>query len=490
MVKKQTREETPQVETNEQRKKAVRAAIQEELEGFFAQVQDLSEGDLEHLEEQVVKTSQQMGQRLLEGILDSRLREQRPVARRQGSCGHRQRLVGERPKHLLSLVGPVRFVRPYYQCLEVPAADKSCTHGEAPDDALWAVQQRRTTSGVQREISYLCGRLTFEEAAESLCRHVPLGMSARQALSLMRPVGEALARAEDRQVKSLQAEAKQARSQRREERQTKEIERLYIELDGVLARMRRGSVPMEKEERHRKGDVYREIKAGAVFRAERGPKRSELVPGVYVDTPEQGSMRYVARRTAKGGFDWLLYQLAEHCGLSQAQQVVVVGDGAPWIWNLAAEHFPGAVQIVDLYHAKEHVWDVAHAVFGSGTAAGTAWATQACSLLEQGQSEALVSAIQALPPIPAEPGQARSCPERAVDYFTTNAQRMRYPLFRAQGMHLGSGIAEAACKTIVSTRAKRSGMRWTPEGIDALLPLRTSVLNGAYDSLWEQEYAA
>ena len=163
------------METNEQRKKAVRAAIQEEVEGFFAQVQDLSEGDLEHLEEQVVTTSQQMGRRLLEGILDSRLREQRPVARRQGSCGHRQRLVGERPKELLTLVGPVRFVRPYYQCLEVPTSEKSCTHGEAPDDAVWGVHERRTTSGVQREISYQCARLTFEEAAESLCRHVPLG---------------------------------------------------------------------------------------------------------------------------------------------------------------------------------------------------------------------------------------------------------------------------------------------------------------------------
>jgi hypothetical protein len=303
-------------------------------------------------------------------------------------------------------------------------------------------------------------------------------------------VGEVLASAEDRQVKSLQAEAKQTRSQPPEERQTKEIERLSIELDGVLARMRRGSVPMEKEERQRQGDVYREIKAGAVFRAERGPKRSELVPGVYGDTPQPDSMRSVARRTAKGGFGWLLYQLALHGGLEQAQQVVVIGDGAPWIWNLAAEHFPEAVQIVDLSHAKEHVWEVAHAVFGRGTAAGTVWATQACSLLEQGQSEALVSAIEALPPIAPEPGQARSCPERAVDYFTTNAQRMRYPVFRAQGMHLGSGIAEAACKTIVSTRAKRSGMRWTPEGIDALLPLRTSVLNGAYDSLWQQEYAA
>ena len=478
------------METNEQMKKVVRTAILEELEAFFAHVQELSEGDLEHLEERVVKTSQQMGRNLLEGVLDSRLREQRPVARRQGSCGHRQRLVGERPKQLLSLLGPVTFVRPYYQCLEVPAADVSCTHGEAPDDALWGVHQRRTTSGVQREISYLCGRLTFEEAAESLCRHVPLDMSARQALTLMRPVGKALASAEDRQVTSLQAQAQQARSQPQQERQTKEIERLYIELDGVLARMRRGSVPMKQEERQRKGDVYREIKAGAVFRAEQGSKRSELVPGVYVDTPAPGSMRYVARRTAKGGFDWLLYHLAVACGLEQAQQVVVIGDGALWIWNLAAEHFPGAVQIVDLYHAKEHVWDVAHAVFGRGTASGTAWATHACSLLEQGHTQALVSAISALPPIPAEPGQARSIPERAVDYFTTNEERMRYPHFRAQGMHIGSGIAEAACKTIVSKRAKGCGMRWTPEGLDALLPLRTAVLNGAYDSFWEEEHAA
>lgn len=478
------------METNEQRKKVVRAAIQAALEEFFAQVQELSEGDLEHLEEQVVKTSQQMGRSLLEGMLTSQLRERRPAARRQGSCQHRQRLVGERPKHLLSLVGPVTFVRPYYQCLGVDASEASCPHGEAPDDTLWGVHARRTTTGVQREMSYLCGRLTFEEAAESLCRHVPLGMSARQALTLMRPVGEALVRAEDRQVTSLQVQAKQTRSQAGQEQQTPQIERLYIELDGVLVRIRRGSVPMEQEERHRPGDVYREIKAGAVFRAERGSKRSELAPGVYVDTPEPGSVRYVARRTAKGGFDWLLYQLAEHCGLAQAQQVVVVGDGAPWIWNLAAEHFPGAVEIVDLYHAKEHVWDVARAVFGAGTAQASAWAKDACSLLEQGHTEALVAAIAALPPIPPEPKQARSIPERAVNYFTTNAERMRYPVFRAQGMHLGSGIAEAACKTIVSTRAKRSGMRWTPEGIDALLPLRTAVLNGAYDSLWEQEYAA
>lgn len=180
---------------------------------------------------------------------------------------------------------------------------------------------------------------------------------------------------------------------------------------------------MEQEERQRKGDVYREIKAGAVFRAERGRKRSELAAGVYVDTPAPDSLRYVARRTAKGGFAWLLYDLALQCGLEQARAswscLVTVRPGCG---HQAAEHFPGAVQIVDLYHAKEHVWDVAHAVFGYGTAAATAWATHACSLLEQGHSEALVSAIEALASISPEPGHARSIPERAVDYFTTNAK--------------------------------------------------------------------
>jgi hypothetical protein len=307
----------------------------------------------------------------------------------------------------------------------------------------------------------------------------------------MRPVGEALATHEDEVVNALWAQVVPSPTPPDAlANDNSTIERLYIELDGILARMRRESVPLEKEERQRKGDVYREIKVGAVFRAERGRERSALVAGVFVDRPAPTSLRYIARRTANGGFDRLLYSLAVQCGLQHAQQVVVLGDGAPWIWHLVDEQFPQAVQIVDLYHAEQHVWEVAHAVLGRTTTEAATWATQACSLLVQGQIESLVCAIKALPPIPPEPGQARSTPERAVDYFTTHAHRMRYPTFRAQGLHVGSGIAEAACKTVVGTRAKRSGMRWTPDGLDALLPLRTAVLNDTYDSFWEQEYVA
>lgn len=141
---------------------------------------------------------------------------------------------------------------------------------------------------------------------------------------------------------------------------------------------------------------------------------------------------------------------------------------------------------MDLWHASQHVWQVAHAVFGRATAQAKAWASQACDLLVHGRIEDLVAEIAGLPPIPPESGESRSMPQKAMSYFITNAARMRYPAFRARGLHVGSGIAEAACKTVVSTRAKRSGMRWTPLGLAAVLALRTAVLNGTYDDFCQQ----
>ena len=114
---------------------------------------------------------------------------------------------------------------------------------------------------------------------------------------------------------------------------------------------------------------------------------------------------------------------------------------------------------------QPHLWEVARVVYGRSTPEGIAWARQACSWLVHGEIETLVTFIEALPPVAPPPGQTRSVPEQAVGNFTTNAQRMRYPHFRAQGMHVGSGMAEAACKTVVSTRAKRAGMRLPSKGV-------------------------
>jgi hypothetical protein len=342
---------------------------------------------------------------------------------------------------------------------------------------------------VQKVMGYLCASLTLEEAAATFSRILPLAMSGRQALSLIQPLGERLAEPEDDQVSRLWQEAEQARSAQKPaptSEAEQAIDRMYIEMDGVNARVRRGSVAMQEKEQQRSGDVYREVKVGAIFTAARGPRRSSLVPGVFVDEADEQS--YVARRCPAEDFGKLLFAQASECGLAHAEQVVVLSDGAVWIRHLVTEHLPGALHIVDLWHARQHVWDVAHAVFGRATPQGVSWATQACDLLEQGQIEELVTAIRALPPIAPEPDASRSVPEIEADYFTINACRMRYPGFRAQGLQVGSGIAEAAGKTVVSTRAKRSGMRWTPAGLDAVLALRIAVLNGAYDAFWEDQY--
>ncbi len=358
--------------------------------------------------------------------------------------------------------------------------------GQGPYDAVWGPIAGRTSSGVQRLLGKLVSRLTLCEAVETFTDLLPLPMSERQALNLIQPVGEALRAQEEQQAQAIfeQAANKKTHASKQSSVPGPSIKRLSIETDGVMARIRRGSVSMEEAEAKGQGDVYREIKVGAVFEGIAGRERSELVPGVFLDEP--GPIKYFARRLSAEEFGPFLYALAQRWGLDRACEVVILGDGARWIRRVAEEHFPNATQIVDLYHAREHLWNVANAVYGSGTPQGAIWAKLADDLLSHGKIEELVERIEQLPGIQALPSTSRSIPEIEADYFLSNAQRMRYPAFRAKGMHIGSGIAEAACKTVVSTRAKRSGMRWTPDGLDAVLALRTSVLNQSYDPFWDQ----
>lgn len=480
------------METNEQAQRECYQEVERTLVKLVEEVEGIEDGNLKVLEQKIYKGVLELGRKLFQCRINQS--GEKALGRQVGECGHEQELVDYRTKQILTMMGKVQFKRAYYHCQKGKEQEgeeeeqKQHCAGRAPADQVWGIDQRRTTPGVQEAIAYLCARLTFEESAETFSRFLPLKMTAKQAQNLMEPVGKALAEQEETMLKALFEEATHKHTCMEEQKELltfKSIERLYIEMDGIMERLRRGTVEMEDSEKTRKGDVYRELKVGVIFEAERGRERSELAPDIWVDTPKQGSQRYVARRTAKGDFDQLLYGLAWQAGLSQAKQVVVLGDGAPWIWKQVEEHFPGAVQIVDLYHAEQHVWQVARAVFGPQSESAAAWAKDACDLLVHGKIEELVAVIAALPPIAPPPGQSKSIPEQAVGYFTTNASRMRYPTFRAQGMHVGSGIAEAACKTVVATRLKRSGMRWTPLGLDALLPLRTSVLNQTYDAFWE-----
>ena len=164
------------------------------------------------------------------------------------------------------------------------------------------------------------------------------------------------------------------------------------------------------------------------------------------------------------------------------------GDGADWICNLIAEHFPGAIQIVDLYHARQHLWEVARRLFPLDAAKQKAWMNvHQKRLLDQGKIEKLVRALRSIPAQP--PGLAEKIRTEA-DYFEKNAERMRYPEFRRQHLFVGSGVIEAGCKTVIGSRLKRSGMFWTVRGANAILALRCCHLNGRFEDYWESRRAA
>ena len=166
-----------------------------------------------------------------------------------------------------------------------------------------------------------------------------------------------------------------------------------------------------------------------------------------------------------------------------------MGDGAEWIWNLAEQHFPGAVQIVDLYHARQHLWDLARRLYPNDAGEPESLdegPPKAAARQGQNRKAGARAALHPHPPIPKLLEKIRT----EADYFERNTERMRYPKFRRQHLFVGSGVIEAGCKTVIGSRLKQSGMFWTVRGANAILALRCCHLNGRFEDYWEARRAA
>lgn len=162
--------------------------------------------------------------------------------------------------------------------------------------------------------------------------------------------------------------------------------------------------------------------------------------------------------------------------------MIVLGDGAPWIWGIADEHFHGAIQIVDLYHAREHLAGLGKVLYGPLSTQSKTWTAARCEELDAGEVERVVIAMGRVRP---QEEKAKEEIRKAVLYFQTNSERMRYARFRSQGLFVGSGVVEAGCKTIIGRRLKQSGMRWTVRGANAIIALRCCELSGRWEEFWE-----
>ena len=256
---------------------------------------------------------------------------------------------------------------------------------------------------------------------------------------------------------------------------------LYVQMDGT-------GVPVVKKEtvgRQGKSEGQpahtREVKLGCVFAQTRWDKQ-----GYAIRDPD--STTYPGAIESAEEFGRRIYAEAWGRGWSRALQKVVIGDGAEWIWNLVALHFPDATQIVDLYHARQHLWEAARRLFPNEVGKQKAWMKiHQKRLLDRGKIEKLVGALRSME---SDNREVAEKIRTEADYFERNAERMRYPKFRRQHLFVGSGVIEAGCKTVVASRLKRSGMFWTVRGANAILALRCCHLNGEFEDYWEARRAA
>ena len=192
------------------------------------------------------------------------------------------------------------------------------------------------------------------------------------------------------------------------------------------------------------------------------------------------------RQTA-GQFGNRIYLEAWNRGWSRAEKKVVIGDGAEWIWNNADRHFPGAVQIVDQFHARQHLWDVARLIRPGDILRQKQWILRHQPKLDDGKIEKLVRFLRGLD---ASTPSIQEAFRIEAAYFERNAGRMRYPEFRRQHLFVGSGVVEAGCKTVIGSRLKQSGMFWTVCGANSIIALRCCHLNGRFEDYWERRRAA
>ena len=224
----------------------------------------------------------------------------------------------------------------------------------------------------------------------------------------------------------------------------------------------------------------REVKLGCVFTQTKWDEK-----GYAIRDPD--STTYAGAIEAAGEFGKRLYLEAWNRGWSRAEKKVVIGDGAEWIWNNADADFPGAVQIVDLYHAREHLGELARKLQPNDQAKQKAWIKTHQRWLDQGKIEKLVAALHSILSTNAE---VLDKIRTESDYFERNAERMRYPKFRFHHLFVGSGVIEAGCKTVIGSRLKQSGMFWTVRGANAIIALRCCHLNGRFEDYWEARRAA
>ena len=394
---------------------------------------------------------------LMAGIGSGRQAE--PVA--CPSCGRRMESRGRPGKTVLTILGAVRYRRTRLECPKCPAV-------VYPGDELLDIDGTTRSPGLRRMMARAGSKSTFKEGRDDLKVYAALTVSAKDVERVAEGVGA------DVQVWST-GEQKHWLAHRPVGLIAKTIEVLYIEMDGT-------GVPMVREElvgrRGKQSDGSartREAKLGCVF-------TQTLLDGQGYPIREPASTSFVGAIETTEKFGWRLYAESIRRGLHQAKLVVLLGDAAEWINTLHATHWPAAVRIVDLYHAREHVADLCKWLFAGQDKQIVHHRIRWWADLDAGRVEKIVA--EAGRPRPAT-GKGRDEAVREIAYLNKNKEYMRYAEFRRRGLFVGSGVVEAGCGTVIGLRLKQSGMEWSTRGANSIIALRCMMVSARLEDYWE-----
>ena len=417
---------------------------------IFGERETAGRDDLEAIETLVRSTVHKIGSVVLEKFLNADV--YRIEKREMGcECSGRGKYVEVREKELMTVLGKIRLKRAYYY-------DKDCGHGWCPRDKELGVESSSFSPGVQRMMCRVGSSRPYAQGEEDMSELAGLSVNAK---AIERICGE------------LGREAGEVNGGLPWDGKTEDAT-MYISMDGT-------GVPVVKSETEgRKGKGVngeaktREAKLGCVFTQTEVDEEGRPIR-------DEGSTTYIGKIESAEEFGKRIYGEADRRRVRESKRVCVVGDGAPWIWNIAQEYFWSAVQIVDLYHAREHYWSCARLMFNQKSRRLWRWTERRKEELNDGNVEAVIRALRRLNPNTEE---ARQLIRSTIGYYEQNKERMRYNKFRALGLFVGSGVIEAGCRSVIGQRLKQSGMHWTVGGANSIIALRCILMSHHWDDFW------